>query len=141
MKIKNYWVIGLLIYWVTVLLPSSVFAGEKSLGPLKGFPGAYEPEGKGAGDTITKVVSNLLGILTIIAGLWFTINFLLAGLEWISSSGNPEKVQKAQNKMIHSAVGLITVVAAYSIAFIVSKILGVNILNPAEYLNNFWGKV
>lgn len=110
----------------------------KELGPLKGFPGAYEPEGEGASVTLTDIVSNIFGVLTVIAGIVFSINFLLGALSWITSSGKPEKVQKAQDKMINAAIGMIAVVAAYTIAFIVGKVLGVNILNPAEYIENFW---
>lgn len=110
----------------------------KELGTLKGFPGAYEPKGEGASATLTDIVSNIFGVLTIVAGIVFSINFLLGALNWITSSGKPEKLQKAQDKMINAAIGMIAVVAAYTIAFIVGEVLGVNILNPAKYIKNFW---
>lgn len=112
-----------------------------NLGRLKGF-GAYEPEegkeGGPLGTVITKFFSNLFAFLTIVAGLMFAVYFILGALNWITSSGQPEKVQKAQNKMISAAIGLIAVIAAYGIAVIASKVLGLEILNPAKYIEDFW---
>lgn len=107
-------------------------------GELQGFPGAYEPEGESGAITINKIFTNIFGVLTIVGGLIFVVQFLLGALSWITSSGKPEKVQKAQDKMIHAAIGFIALVAAYGIAFIIGRILGIDILNPAEYIENFW---
>ena len=101
---------------------------------LQGLPGAYEPTGTGGSETINKIFTNFLGVLTIVAGIIFIIQFALGALGWITSSGDREKVQKAQNKMTHAAIGFIAVVAAYSIAVIVGQILGINILNPGEFI-------
>jgi hypothetical protein len=119
-------------------LIKKALAASKELGKLEGFENAYEPKGYGGSDTITKIFSNVFGVLTLVAGIIFIIQFLLGALSWITSSGKPEKVQKSQDKMIHAAIGLIAVVATYSLAFIVGKILGVDILDPAKYITDFW---
>ena len=119
-------------------LISSVALAQKPLGTIEPF-GGYAPRGEHGGEiTLTQIFSNIFGVLTIVGGLMFAIYFLLGALNWITSSGQPDKVQKAQNKMISAAIGFIAVVAAYGITFIVGKILGVEILNPADYLIHFW---
>jgi len=133
-----YFITGLPVYWFTGLL-NPVLAKEIPLGPLTPIPGAYEPKGEGGSETLTTIFSNFFGILTLVAGIMFFIYFLLAALAWITSSGKPDKVQQAQDKMTHAAIGFIAIVATYTIAYLVGKILGVNILNPASYIENFWG--
>lgn len=113
----------------------------KELGTLKGF-GGYVPEsgdtGSPVGATITKIFSNFFGIMTIVGGIMFFVYFLLGALGWITSSGKTDKVQKAKDKMISAAIGLIAVIAVYGISVIVGKIIGVDILNPAYYIVHFW---
>lgn len=117
--------------------PIALATSRSLLGELKGLSGAYTPTDKGQ-NAITKIFSNVLGVLTIVGGLIFIIQFSLGAINWISSSGKPEKVQKAQDKMINAVIGLIAVIAAYGLAFIVGKVLGVKILDPADYITHFW---
>lgn len=135
---KIYFIIGLLSYWITGLL-NPVLAKEIPLGTLAPIPGAYEPKGEGGSETFTQIFSNAFGILTLVAGVMFFIYFLIAGITWITSSGKPDKVQQAQDKMTNAAIGLIAVVATYTITYIVGKIVGLEILNPGQYIENFWG--
>jgi len=115
------------------------------LGELEGLPGGYNPDLSGktpqiaAADMLTKILSNTFGIFTIIGGVMFILYFILGGLSWISSSGKPEKVQKAQDQMISAGIGLIIIVASYGISFIIGKVLGIEILNPADYIINVLG--
>lgn len=138
-KLKKY------LFFIYIFLSTAVFAPAHAVqaiplgSPLTGLTDAYDPKGTHGGDVITAILSNALTVLTLVAGIVFVIQFVLGGLNWISSSGNPEKVQKAQNKMIYGVIGLIAVVAAYGVAFIVGKVLGFDILDPAKYINeNFW---
>ena len=116
----------------------SILIADQELGTLKGFSEAYQPQEEAGHKALTKILSNTLGFLTIFAGLAFIIYFLLGALSWVTSSGQPEKVQKAQNKMTSAAIGLIAVVATYGIGFIVGKVLGIDILDPAKYILGLW---
>lgn len=131
------WLFGYLVIWLSN--PSPVFAGEKPLGELKGLPGAYEPgaeeEGiEGPGTALSYIFRNTFGVLTIVAGLMFVLYFILGGLSWLSAGGKAEQVQKAKQQMTNAVIGLIIVVAAYGIAFIVGNVLGIHMLNPEEFL-------
>ncbi len=123
-------------------LIKKVEAASTTLGDIEGM-GGYVPQntpgsGAGVGKVLTDIFTNLFGVLTVAGGIIFIIQFVLGAVAWISSSGKPEKVQKAQDKMINAVIGLIAVVAVYGLTFIVGEVLGLNILNPAEYIENFW---
>lgn len=106
-------------------------------GSITGFDSAYTPQGN-TGEaylsTVELIISNILTILTIIAGISFTIYFLLGGLTWITAGGQKDKVEKAKGMMTNGAIGLIIILVSYSIVWIVGEALGIDILNPAETL-------
>lgn len=133
---KIIWLFGYLVIWL--LNASPVFANDegKPLGELKGLPGAYEPgEGiVGAGTTLRNIFTNTFGVMTIVAGLMFILYFVLGGISWITAGGQPDKVENAKKQMTNAVIGLIIVVAAYGIAFIVGNVLGIPILQPGLFL-------
>lgn len=64
----------------------------------------------------------------------FLIYFIVAALGWITSGGEKGKVEAARQQMTNAAIGLIIVIAAYSIVGIVGGVLGINILNPIKVI-------
>jgi len=62
----------------------------------------------------------------------FIIYFVLGALTWIGAGGKTEQLKKAQDQITNAVIGMIIVVASYAVFFILGKILGVNILNPAQ---------
>lgn len=112
------------------------YGETKSLGSLKPLPSSYDPGETitTASNTLTDIFSNTFGVLTIVAGLMFILYFVLGGISWLTSGGERDKIEKAKHQMTNAVIGLIIVVAAYGIAFIVGKVLGVDILNPTEYI-------
>ncbi len=79
--------------------------------------------------TVATIIGNIIGFLTIVAGLWFTINFILGAVSWISAGGDKGKVKEAKDKITQAVIGLAIVVAAYTIAGLLGKILGLDFLN------------
>lgn len=141
MKIKN-----LSIFLFFLLLSIScfslfvfpAFAQQKgNLGQIEGVGGflpnlfADVQSNIGIGGVLEKVFTNLLGVFTIIAGLMLIIYFVLGAISWITAGGDTEKVQKAQKQITNAVLGLVLVVLAYSIVFILGKVLGLEILDPA----------
>jgi len=108
-----------------------------TIGKFRGL-GAYEPPGISVmtvSDAFAKILSNVIGFLTLIGGLFFLIYFMIGGLNWIMAGGKPENIQKAQDTMTNAVIGLIIMVAAYSIAFIISQVLGIDFLNIGEVIS------
>lgn len=107
--------------------------GPGDLGTITGLSGfqIHELLDK-PGEFLETVFTNLLGVFTVIAGLMFLIYFVLGAISWITAEGDPEKVKKAQKQLTNAVAGLVLVVLAYSVAFVLGEILGLKILNPAE---------
>ena len=83
----------------------------------------------------TRLSSTIFGFLTIVAALAFLLYFVLGAITWITSGGSKEQVEKARNQMTNAAIGLVAVIASYTIAGIVSLVLGINILDPCSTLD------
>ena len=86
-------------------------------------------------NAMTKMISNVIAIATVLAGVFFIVYFLLAAYAWITSEGDSGKLAKARQQMIHGVIGLALVVAAYAIIGLVGSLVGLDILNPAEILS------
>lgn len=78
------------------------------------------------------IVSTGIGMLSLIATLFFIVYFFLGALKWVTAGGDSGKVGKARDEMIQGVVGLIVVVAAYGIIGLIGTVLGIDILNPAR---------
>ena len=84
----------------------------------------------------TTFLNYIIRLITIIAGLYAFANFVLAGLQYIQSSGNPEGVSQAWTKIYQSIIGLAIVILAYVLAALLGLILFGNataILSPTIY--------
>lgn len=101
-------------------------------------PGGYNPAGTEISDatsSIEKLISNVLVVLTVVAGITFALYFLLGGLNWITAGGDKGKIDKAKGMMTNGAIGLIVISVSYAISWIVGAALGIDILNPGTIIN------
>jgi hypothetical protein len=89
---------------------------EKQVGALAKNAGFADASIGEIAATIIEVVLSLLGVIFV--GL-----LVFAGFQWMTAGGNEEKVEKARNLITRAIIGLIIVVAAYSITFFVFNAL------------------
>lgn len=82
------------------------------------------------------VISTILAVITIFAGIWFLIQFFVAAFNWISAGSDKSALEKAQKRMTHAIIGLFLVVFAYGFTALISLVLGLNILKPGTTLEN-----
>ena len=85
---------------------------------------------------LSLVISNIVGTITLIAGLAFLIYFILGAVNLITSGSDPQKIKSAQQMMLNAAIGLVIAAAAYPLVYVLGKITGIPILNPAELINS-----
>lgn len=117
-----------------------LIAQRVPLGEIEG-PGAYNPD-KASSEIAPytagaeRLISNVLAFLSIVGAIMFLVYFLLGGINWITAGGDQGKVETAKKYMTGAAIGLIVIAFSYSIAFIVSTVTGIDILNPGEIINN-----
>ncbi len=91
------------------------------------------PDALGAFKAFATVVSNIIGLLTIVAGLWFGFQLIIGAFAWMSSGGDKQQLEAARNRIMHAFTGLIIVVASIAIISVFGKFLGLTILlNPAD---------
>lgn len=137
----------LFLFFLYLYHPASkIYAADKGLGCdtknsfglVAKFLCTLSPGGtdnsKLVGNKFNAIVSSIIGLLTIIAGLWFLIQIIVAGYGWIGSGGDGKKVTEARDKITNSLIGLLMVVIAWVIVAIVGQLIGLNILNPGEVL-------
>lgn len=110
-------------------------SGIQPVSPL-GAGAATDPTGE-----LEILISTGIGVLTVVGSLFFIAYFFMAGIKWLTAGGDGSKVQKARDEMIQGVLGLIVIVASYGIIGLISTILGLNILNPAQQIDKIIGGI
>ena len=103
--------------------------GFRGIGPL-GL------EGQAAERSVpifNQVLSTIIGVMTVVAFVWFTFQFILAAIGILTSGGDKGKLETARNKITTSIIGLVLVIAAIFIIELIGNLIGVSILRGA-----FW---
>lgn len=115
------------------------------IGPFKDLCEKLRQNGDEAGSNIiielANVISRVIGVITIFAGLWFFIQLLYAGMSWLSSGGDSEQLASARDRIVNSFIGLTIVVAALAIMRIVEVFFGIPFLlgKPEELAGELGG--
>ena len=76
-------------------------------------------------------VNNFIKIIIVAAGMFALFNFITAGYTFITSGGNPDKVEEAWNKILHSFLGLAVIASSFILAGIAGQLL---FGNPTYFL-------
>lgn len=78
---------------------------------------------------LTGVISTAIGVMTVIAFIWFIIQFFIAAVQIIGSGGDKNALASAKSKLTTSLIGLVIVVSAVFLIELVGTILGISILD------------
>ncbi len=89
----------------------------------KGLAGFNYASGADSKIGLISFFSLLLKLASIIAGIWVMFNFIMAGWLYIASDGDAGAHAKVNEKLTHSIIGILIIVAAYTIAGILSLLL------------------
>ena len=99
---------------------------------LLAFPALAQPDlglqyGEKTGlpaKSLTLVIADIIGWFLGLLGIAVVVIILYAGFLWMTSAGNDESIKKAKNMLSAGVVGLVIILAAYSIArFVVSALI------------------
>ncbi len=91
---------------------------------------------EGAASNLQLFISNMIGMLTILAGMFFIFYFMLGAFSWVTAGGDAGKVSKARDQIIQGAIGLVLIVAAYGIIGLLGRVVGLDILRPGMAILN-----
>lgn len=101
-------------------------------------------DGKDSGDgseaftNLEMVISRIIGGLTIVGSIFFVIYFMLASFTWVTAGGDAGKIQKSRDQMVQGVLGLIIIIIAYSVVSAIGTVIGINILNPSQQIQEIF---
>lgn len=115
---------------MNLLAQIKLYPGENGLrgkGPL-----GLEGETSAVGPlTFNKIIATSVGVMTIIAIVWFIFVFIGGAISIISSSGDKAKLAEARSKMWYGAVGVTITIFALFIIDLLGNLIGIDILRGA----------
>ena len=88
--------------------------------PLLLAPPVFAATGDAA--QVENFIRSVIQLIAGLAGLIATGFFVVGGFTYITSSGNPEKLDQAKRTLFYSATGLAIVIAAFVVSNIVTTL-------------------
>ena len=83
----------------------------------------------GLGEKLTLIISTLIGLLSIGAGIWFLWQTVMAGYAYMTAGSDKEKVSQARQKLTQSIIGLVIVILAIFLINFLGYILRIDFLD------------
>jgi hypothetical protein len=93
--------------------------------------GGNQPE-----NILASIMSNVIGAMTIFAGIWFLFQAIIAGYNFMSAAGDKTRLENARQKLTNSLIGIAIVVAAYGLLALIGSFMGIEFLNLGELFGN-----
>lgn len=92
----------------------------------------YELEGPGIkpnlgnpAEPVEKLISQIIGILTIVGVIFFIIQIIFAGYAMMSAQGDPKKIEVGRSRLTNGILGLTIVVVALGVGAFIATLLGI----------------
>jgi len=105
---------------------------QLDFGELRGFGPLGNPEGSGI-SAFSKFISTTIGLMTIIAIIWFTFVLITGAIGMMGAGGDKQQMESARKRITSGLIGLVVVIAAIFILDLVGTLFGIpNILNLGE---------
>ncbi|MEO8581545.1 MAG: hypothetical protein ABI425_03085 [Patescibacteria group bacterium] len=113
----------------------STLIADSLWGTIQAPPGvASYQTGLAAGQIgIVVFASNIIKLITVIAGIWSLFNLIMAGFKYITASNDVKAVETAWQSIYMSLIGLVIIVSSFTITAVASFVIFGDptfILNP-----------
>lgn len=106
--------------------PTPLFAADAKSQICQGIGSASGEGGgctNGGGPSVNLIIKTVVNILSFIAGIAAVIMIIVAGLKYVTSSGDTSNTASAKNTLLYAIVGLIVVALAQIIVrFVIGKV-------------------
>ncbi len=134
-----------MMLFLALVLTGSFFAATLSIAPTavaQGFISSAEEilsntgltvYGQNATDDSQTLADKVGGIINVVLGflgIIFLILIIYAGFLWMTAAGNDDAVGRAKKILINSTIGLVIVIAAYTISSFIFNAIQQNVLTP-----------
>ncbi len=104
--------------------------GGNYTGPAQGIFATDDPA-----TNFEKLISTVVGVMTVVAGIWFIFVFFIGAIGWITAGGDKGAVETARKRITSGITGLAIVVIAIFLISLVGQILGFDILNLSGFID------
>lgn len=119
-----------------LLASNANFGNNPIQPPSAGYGAGSATSGNTAATNFELLISNVISLLTVVAGIFFLLYFVLGGVNWVNASGDSGKIQKARDQMIQGVLGMIIIAISYGLLGVVGTFVGIDLLHPGvEILN------
>lgn len=106
-------------------------------GGFKGIGKLGTPEGTGV-STFANFLSSAIGLMTIIAFIWFVFLFITGAIGIMTAGGDKQALENARKKIVNGIIGVVVVIAAIFVIGLLGTLIGIpNILD----LNSLFGLI
>jgi hypothetical protein len=106
-------------------------------GGFKGFGPLGENQGASSINTLTSIISTAVGVMTIVAIIWFIFTFITGAIGIIGSGGDKQALESARKKITTGLIGLVVVIAALFILDLIGTLFGIKFLD----INTLFGQI
>ena len=86
------------------------------------LPSCYADSATADVSQVSGFIKSVIEALAGLAGLVATSFFVVGGFSYITSSGNPQRLEKAKRTILFAAIGLAITIAAFVLSNIVSNL-------------------
>jgi len=94
--------------------------------PYPTLSGPGKSTGLASGVTdLEKIVSQVIGIMTIVGVLYFTFQIIIAGYGFIAAAGDPKAIETARHSLTNSILGLTILIVAVGLGSLVANLIGI----------------
>lgn len=116
-------------------------AQNLNFSPNGGFTGPgggiFADPATGTATKFESLFSTVIGVMTVIAGIWFIFTVFIGAIGWITAGGDKGAVEAARKRIANGVTGLVVTVIAIFLISLVGQILGFDILNLSEMVTRF----
>lgn len=124
---KNIFFVAITIVGIATLTPAQTFAddicGNNNVSPEIRAASGCPNTGAEINDLPT-VIQNILNAIIGVAGLISVVYIVVGGIQYITSSGDSNKTEKAKKTILYALIGLIVCALSFAIVnFTISRII------------------
>jgi cytochrome bd-type quinol oxidase subunit 2 len=77
----------------------------------------------GSGDKVNSLISDVINLFSLVVGVVSVIMIIIGGFQYITSSGDSNKVGTAKNTILYAIIGLVIVaLAQFIVRFVLSRV-------------------
>lgn len=79
---------------------------------------------------LSAFINNTVNMVMVVGGLLFFGLLVYGGIQYLTSAGNEDAVEQAQNTITYAVIGLVIIATAWFIVSVLETVLGIQILEP-----------